>query len=147
MKPLEHLSMDSMESATPTSVMIPYSSRGGSVLFNGQLLELSPAEESMIRVSAFLKGLMRVSLVLVFEGEVCTGTGLTEALLKLQHLHPILRSTVVPESGGQIDVTTKLVIKVDDSMRLPVATHDGSAFKDINEAWNSIWSGPCPIFK
>lgn len=121
-------------------MIIPFCSRGGTTVFNGQLLELSPTEESMIRVSKFLKGLMRVSLVLIFEGEVCTGTDLTETLLKLQQLHPILRSTVIPESDI-VDVTTKLFIKVDDSIRLSVTTHDGSAFKDINEAWNSVWSG------
>ncbi len=95
--------------------------REGAALFHGQMIGLSPAEEAMVRVSLFLKGSMRVTLLLVVD-KVIDVESLTQALQVLQRRHPVLccRLTAA-EPNSKLDASAKFFLRVDSDLQIPVS--------------------------
>lgn len=126
------------------SAPIEYKSRAGVVPCAGQQLELSPCELAMARVSLFMKGNMRPSIVSIIEGTQPSAEAFSNAAAKLADRHPILKCKFVQTSPEPAAVDSTWVVEMDESLKIPVFYHDAvlsnSSYDAINDAWKSVWS-------
>jgi hypothetical protein len=117
--------------------------RDGVVVRDGQRLQLSPLEDTVVRISAIMHGGVRVGVALILDQETVERSVLEKSLRALQAVHPALRCKVVVLGGGTaITRDAQLAFEVDDKLELPISyvIDSGSSTRPIQEAWLNAWS-------
>lgn len=106
--------------------------RSGNVAVHGQTYALGPAEAAMVKTSWFHRGSMRVGVLLQVVGPAVSDLLLQRAVADLAALHPVLRCCLqrAHARSGAVSVTNPLVLRVDDTLRVPVHRHAPPAATD-----------------
>lgn len=121
------------------SSFVPYKMREGFAIVERQLLELSPAEDAMVKVSMLLKGSMKTTVAMIIEG-ACSKEALTDSVNYLSKSHPILRGKVVKKDGtASSNCASEYVVEIDENLKIPVKFYSSGTIS-ISQAWEEIWS-------
>lgn len=136
---LQSLANSVVESKCPE--FIPFKVRSGKRATHKQVLELSPSEESMVKVSLQLKGAMKTSVALIVDSSEVSDESLSSAVIALRSTNPALRCKVIPRDEKlHPDTSSTFVAEVDDEIEIPVVKHVTAAGSDIFQDWLNIWS-------
>ena len=118
--------------------VVPYRHREGVAVAHGQLLELGPAEDALVKVSLFMRGSLKVAVAVNISGEF-TVAAVRKAVDTITLAQPMLRASVRSASPLPLHPRSQLVFVVDDTQQLPIAWHVKADAETMEEAWDRVW--------
>jgi hypothetical protein len=114
------------------SGVVDHRRRGGVSVRHGQVLQLSPVEAAMVKLSHGVVGAARVTAVMTLRGHVSEQL-LRRAVRAWQLQQPMLLAKVVRQPCGD------LVLVVDAAMEVPVTIQHSNDGETVDAAWRREW--------